>query len=70
MRNAEPRANPGNAGAVPTPNLDALAARGVTFTNAYTGSVCSLSRAMITTGQYGTRFGYGLNISSDSHTHQ
>ncbi len=36
MRNADPRANPGNAGAVPTPNLDALAARGVTFTNAYT----------------------------------
>ncbi len=54
---------PGNRGDVPTPSLDQLASRGVTFTNAYTGSVCSPSRAMITTGQYGTRFGYGSNIT-------
>ena len=39
---------------------------GVTFTNAYTAAVCSPSRAMITTGQYGSRFGYALNISSDT----
>ncbi len=63
MQNADPAADPGSRGAVPTPNLDALAAKGVTFTNAYTGSVCSPSRAMITTGKYGTRFGYGSNIT-------
>lgn len=62
MRDADAAANPGNRGVVPTPNLDRLAGAGVTFTNAYTGSVCSPSRAMITTGQYGTRFGYGSNI--------
>lgn len=66
MRNADGAADPGGAGAVPTPNLDALAARGVTFTNAYTGSVCSPSRAMITTGQYGTRFGYATNIAGNT----
>ena len=66
MRNADSAADPGGGGEVPTPNLDALAAKGVTFTNAYTGSVCSPSRAMITTGQYGTRFGYGSNIIGDN----
>lgn len=66
MRDATGDADPGNAGAVPTPNLDRLAGSGVTFTNAYTASVCSPSRAMITTGQYGTRFGYGSNILSST----
>ena len=66
MRAADPAADPGNRGAVPTPNLDRLATMGVTFTNAYTGSVCSPSRAMITTGQYGARFGYASNINSGS----
>ena len=66
MRDADPAADPGNRGSVPTPNFDALAAMGVTFTNAYTGSVCSPSRAMITTGQYGTRFGYASNIIGDN----
>lgn len=66
MRNADPGANPGNRGVVPTPSLDALAAQGLTFTNAYAGSVCSSSRAMITTGTYGTRFGYGSNIADGS----
>ena len=66
MRNATSAADPGSRGAVPTPNLDALAASGVTFTNAYTGSVCSPSRAMITTGQYGTRFGYASNINGSN----
>ncbi|QDT69329.1 Arylsulfatase [Planctomycetes bacterium MalM25] len=65
MRDADPNADPGNRGAVPTPHLDRLAGMGVTFTNAYTASVCSPSRAMITTGQYGTRFGYGSNIQGD-----
>ncbi|TWT47843.1 sulfatase-like hydrolase/transferase [Botrimarina hoheduenensis] len=62
VRNATADANPGGAGAVPTPHLDRLASAGVVFTNAYTASVCSPSRAMITTGQYGMRFGYGSNI--------
>lgn len=66
MRNATAAADPGGRGAIPTPNLDQLASMGVTFTNAYTASVCSPSRAMITTGQYGTRFGYGSNILSDA----
>ena len=65
MRSAHPAADPGSDGAVPTPNLDALASRGVTFTDAYTSPVCSASRAMITTGQYGARFGYTQNIRGD-----
>ncbi len=51
---------------VPTPHLDALASSGVRFSNAYTGSVCSPSRAMLTTGQYGGRFGYENNIGAGS----
>lgn len=66
MRDAIGAADPGNRGAVPTPNLDALAGMGVAFTDAYTASVCSPSRAMIATGQYGNRFGYGTNISGNS----
>lgn len=39
-----------------TPNLDALAARGVKFTNAYAAcTVCSPTRASIMTGQYPAR---------------
>ncbi len=49
---------------VPTPRLDALAASGVRFTDAYTASVCSPSRAMLTTGMYGGRFGYESNINA------
>lgn len=49
---------------IPTPNLDKLAARGVIFSNAYAGSVCSPSRAMLTTGMYTARIGYSNNISS------
>jgi arylsulfatase A-like enzyme len=42
-----------------TPNIDALADQGVSFTNAYAGSpVCAPSRAAIMTGRYPTRFGY------------
>ncbi|WP_197529415.1 sulfatase-like hydrolase/transferase [Botrimarina mediterranea] len=66
IRDADPAANPGARGVIPTPNLDRLASRGVSFTNAYAGSVCSVSRAMITTGRYGNRFGYGNNIISDT----
>lgn len=49
---------------IPTPNFDALAARGVVFSSAYAGSVCSPSRAMLTTGMYTARIGYSNNISS------
>ena len=54
----------GETSVVPTPNLDALAARGVTFSNAYTAMVCSPSRAAITTGGYQQRVGYEYNINN------
>ena len=42
-----------------TPNIDALAEQGVSFTNAYAASpTCAPSRAAIMTGRYPTRFGY------------
>lgn len=66
MRNAASFANPGQMGAIPTPNLDRLASRGVTLTNAYAASVCSPSRAMLTTGMYGQRFGYNNNIATQT----
>lgn len=45
-------------GAVPTPNIDRLAAQGVQFTNAYAANAtCSPSRAALMTGRYPTRFG-------------
>lgn len=44
---------------VPTPNIDALAHSGVTFTNAYcTSPICSPSRAGLLTGRYQQRFGH------------
>jgi arylsulfatase A-like enzyme len=43
---------------VPTPNLDALAAGGIRFTDGYvTGTVCSPSRAALMTGRYHSRDG-------------
>ncbi len=43
----------------PTPNIDALAASGVRFTQAYTtGMVCAPSRAALLTGRNQQRFGY------------
>jgi len=39
-------------GEIQTPNLDALAAGGLRFTNFYNGSRCSPSRASLLTGQY------------------
>jgi len=41
----------------PTPNLNALAARGVRFLNAYAYPVCSPTRSALITGRYGFRTG-------------
>ena len=47
---------------IPTPNLDALAASGVKFTNGYvTGPYCSPTRAGLLTGRYQQRFGHEFN---------
>jgi arylsulfatase A-like enzyme len=46
----------------PTPNLDALAARGVLFRNAWANPVCSPSRACLTTGRYSYRTGVGTAV--------
>jgi arylsulfatase A-like enzyme len=48
--------------APPTPNIDALAARGVLFRNAYSQPVCSPTRATILTGRYGFRTLMGIAI--------
>lgn len=46
-------------GQVPTPNIDALAARGANLTQAYAGTAaCAPSRAMIMTGRYPVRHGF------------
>lgn len=50
----------------PTPNIDALAAAGVRFTDAYvTAPVCAPSRCGILTGAYGARF--GMQWNEDQH---
>jgi arylsulfatase A-like enzyme len=43
----------------PTPTLDALAANGVLFRNAYSSPVCSPSRAQLLTGRHAFRTGIG-----------
>ena len=48
---------------IQTPNIDALAARGVRCTQGYvSGTVCSPSRAGLMTGRYQSRFGHEHNI--------
>src|SRR5262245_49657108 len=42
-----------------TPNVDALAARGVLFRQAYASPLCSPTRAQTLTGRYGFRTGIG-----------
>lgn len=44
-----------------TPRMDALARRGVRFTNAYANPICSPTRACIQTGRYPFRTGMGGN---------
>ena len=49
-----------------TPNIDALAAAGVRFTDGYaTAPVCAPSRCGILTGSYGARF--GMQWNEDQH---
>jgi arylsulfatase A-like enzyme len=53
---------------IPTPNLDALAASGVRFTNGYvSGPYCSPTRAGLLTGRYQTRFGHEFNPGGAAH---
>lgn len=47
-----------------TPNLTALAASGVRFRRCYTNSVCSATRALLTTGRYAFRTGVGNNCTA------
>src|SRR6186997_3170329 len=52
---------------IPTPNLDALAASGVRFTNGYvSGPYCSPTRAGLLTGRYQERFGHEFNPGGGS----
>ncbi len=47
---------------IPTPNIDALAASGVRFTDGYvTCAICTPSRAGLLTGRYQNRFGLETN---------
>ena len=57
-------AQPGSYGGkmAPTPNMDALAAGGVRFTNGYSsGCVCSPGRVGLMTGRYQARTGHDAN---------
>lgn len=48
---------------IPTPNVDALAAGGIKFTDAYVSApVCSPTRAGLLTGRYQQRFGHEFNV--------
>ena len=54
---------------IPTPHIDKLAARGVSFTNAYvTAGTCSPSRAGLLTGRYQNHFGFEFNTGSKAVT--
>ncbi len=56
---------------IPTPHIDALAAKGVKFTDAYvTAASCSPSRAGLMTGRYQQRFGFEFNTSGGAITHR
>lgn len=53
-----------SGGFAPQPVLDALAARGVTFTRAYSTPACSMTRACAHAGRYGFHGGWGGLIES------
>ena len=56
---------------IPTPNIDALAKRGVRFTDAYvTAATCSPSRAGLMSGRYQQRFGFEFNTAGAAITHR
>lgn len=51
---------------IPTPNIDALAKGGISFTNGYVSApVCSPSRAGLLTGKNQVRFGYDNNLGGN-----
>ncbi len=52
----------------PTPNINALAARGVRFANAYAYPVCSPTRSAMLTGRYGFRTGVTTIIETSTET--
>jgi len=47
----------GDSGAVPVPNIEALAQNGLVFDNAWASPACSMTRGTIVSGQYGFRTG-------------
>ena len=49
-----------------TPTIDALAAGGVVFTNAWSNPVCSSTRATLLTGRYAFRTGVGYLVGPSS----
>ena len=64
MGYADPNCFGGSA--VPTPNIDALAAGGMRFTQFYSGSaVCTPTRASVLTGRYPLRFGIRKHFNDD-----
>lgn len=52
----------------PTPNIDAFAADGLLFRNAYSYPTCSASRAALLTGRYGRRNGMGGVVEGEETT--
>lgn len=52
-------------GAAPTPVIDALAAGGVRFNNAWAYPICSATRAALMTGRHAFRTGIGNGINHD-----
>lgn len=52
-----------------TPNIDALAADGLLFRNAYANPTCTPSRASLLTGRHGSRTGAGTWIYPDTETY-
>jgi arylsulfatase A-like enzyme len=53
---------------IPTPNIDAIAAHGVRFTQGYVSApLCSPTRAGLATGRYQQRFGHEFNPGPRDH---